>query len=747
MKRKMILLTVLLLLSGFSALGGPEAAPTEGLSDAAEGTPLEAADTWQTVCTSDRLSLSVHARSGSFLLTDRQSGQEWRSVPEGAEQDTVASGVYKMELLSNLVVYGRDLEQNKEFKRNSETASVRKQGASVVLRDNGFTVTYRFPAEGWSIPVRVELREDHLEVTVETAAMAEEQADRYRILSLRLLPYFGAAGLSEEGYFLLPDGSGSLMRFNNGRYLNEEYAVPFYGRDASQSLQVKNTEEQAACLPVYGIRKERGGLLAVVAQGAETGVLHAQPNRSTSEWASVYCEFRLRPSDVFVMDADSGLPQSVTLYYDGEPQTEACQLLLYPLDAEENDYAGMARRLRRYWAETMPSSETASMPGVYVDLYGAVRRKESFLGVPVERTRVLSEVGSAAALLQSLTESGITGVRMRYRSWSSDGLAGKAEKSLSPVRGLGSRKELLALQEQLAAQGGRLYLEAEIQTVDRGGNGVSGFFDISRSLSNAPAYQYEFPLSTGLRKTNGKRGLLVSPAQLPTLSGRLFERAAAEGFSGLSLGTLSHMLYEDYSDAVMATRTRSLGYAEKALAAKTDGAALLADAPNGYVLPAADEAVNLPSGSSRYDVTDESVPFLQLALSGRMAYALSPVNLSADPRDCLLTALETGAGLHYALLTGDPRLVMGTDLNDLTSASAEYWLPILREQYAEASAVWEQVGAAAMYSHERLAEHVTRTLYENGVAVYVNRGAEAATAAGVTVPARGYTVRREGVNP
>lgn len=122
MKRKMILLTVLLLLSGFSALGGPEAAPTEGLSDAAEGTPLEAADTWQTVCTSDRLSLSVHARSGSFLLTDRQSGQEWRSVPEGAEQDTVASGVYKMELLSNLVVYGRDLEQNKEFKRNRVTA-------------------------------------------------------------------------------------------------------------------------------------------------------------------------------------------------------------------------------------------------------------------------------------------------------------------------------------------------------------------------------------------------------------------------------------------------------------------------------------------------------------------------------------------------------------------------------------------------------------------------------------------------
>lgn len=201
----------------------------------------------------------------------------WSSTPEGGKDDTIASGVYKMELLSNLIVYGLDVEQDKEFKRNSETASVRKEGVSVTLAENGFTAVYRFPAEGWTIPVQVALEKDRLSVTMDTAAVIEENPDKYRIASVCLLPYLGAGGLTEEGYILLPDGSGSLMEFNNGKYLGDEYAVPLYGRDASASLQVKYTEEQPAALPVFGFSKAQGGLLAIVSQGAEMGTLHAQP--------------------------------------------------------------------------------------------------------------------------------------------------------------------------------------------------------------------------------------------------------------------------------------------------------------------------------------------------------------------------------------------------------------------------------------------------------------------------------------
>ena len=745
MKVKIVWLSVLaLVLCGVLSIGAAMVEDDDTAVVVTTGTVLAAADEWVSVCANEKFSLQVNGYNGHFVLTDRQGEQTWSSVPSGAEEDTIASGVYKMELLSNLIVYGTDVVGNKEFKRNSETASVRKNEATVYARDNGFTVVYRFPAEGWTIPLQVALEGDHLAVTVNTAAVTEEKPEEYRIASLHLLPYFGAAGLAEEGYILLPDGSGSLMEFNNGKHLSAEYVTPLYGRDISTSLQVKNTVEQVATLPVFGFSKEKGGLLAVVSGGAELGNIHAQPNRRTSEWASAYCAFDLRPSDVFVLDADSGLPQRISMTYDGELQTAACQVKFYPLGAEEKEYSGMARRMRTYLAEWLGKETKASTPGVTIDLYGAVKKRESFLGLPMERTKVLTSVQEADALLTALQNGGAGGIRMRYLSWSKDILARKVEKSLSPVGGLGTVAELLALQSRLEQQGGKLYLDAELQQFYKGGNGVSDFRDVCRSLSNAPAYQYEFSLSTGLRNNNGDRGLLLSPKKLSSLTTRLWERATEWGFSGLSLGSLSSTLFSDYSDSVLATRSRSLTFVEQAMAERPATLSVLADAPNFYALGWTDEIVGLPAVSSRYDVTDRSVPFVQMVYSGLFDYTLGAVNLGTDTQKALLDALEMGAGLRYTLLTRDNRLVLGTQLNFLTGAQAELWVETILRQQAEVAAVWAQTEGTPIRSHTVLAQGVTRTLYENGTAVYVNRNAMDWQGAGVTVPADGYTVRQEG---
>ena len=247
-----------------------------------------------------------------------------------------------------------------------------------------------------------------------------------------------------------------------------------------------------------------------------------------------------------------------------------------------------------------------------------------------------------------------------------------------------------------------------------------------------------------MRKSNGERGLLLSPSKLPDMVNRLLSRAGKAGFTGLSLGSLSGTLYADYSSSVMATRSKFLIYVRRALENKPAGVSLLADFPNLYALAWTDEAVNLPSVSSRYDATDCSVPFLQMVYSGLISYALTPVNLSTDSQVSLLKSLETGAGLHYALLTGDNRTVMGTKLNFLTSADADTWVDIIKDQGTQAAAVWMQTGGSPIYSHATLADGVTRTLYENGTAIYVNRGATDWQENGIRVPADSYTVRQEG---
>ena len=74
----------------------------------------------------------------------------------------------------------------------------------------------------FTIALEYRLADDGIEVSV-PASMIEENGggSLYRI---RLLGYFGAAGADEEGYLVVPNGSGSLIYFNNGKSSVENYS-------------------------------------------------------------------------------------------------------------------------------------------------------------------------------------------------------------------------------------------------------------------------------------------------------------------------------------------------------------------------------------------------------------------------------------------------------------------------------------------------------------------------------------------
>ena len=74
------------------------------------------------------------------------------------------------------------------------------------------------------------------------------------LLTLSLLPYFGAAGEKEEGYMLVPDGSGALIRLNNGKASQGLYQAGLYGDNLTAGRSDVLTEKQAVPLPVNVMR-------------------------------------------------------------------------------------------------------------------------------------------------------------------------------------------------------------------------------------------------------------------------------------------------------------------------------------------------------------------------------------------------------------------------------------------------------------------------------------------------------------
>jgi len=137
----------------------------------------------------------------------------WSNPPE-RDADRIARGIPKMELSAQLIVGYRD-SLERTYTVNSQTGSVNRSGVSVEPINQGIRVIYDFPRDHITIPVEYTLQEDFLEARIVTDEIVEGE-DSF-VASISLLPYFGAGSQDDEGYMLVPDGSGSLIFMNNGK--------------------------------------------------------------------------------------------------------------------------------------------------------------------------------------------------------------------------------------------------------------------------------------------------------------------------------------------------------------------------------------------------------------------------------------------------------------------------------------------------------------------------------------------------
>jgi len=89
-------------------------------------------------------------------------------------------------------------------------------------RDDYFDDASRYPVSGgaerpaFTITLRYALEGNSLVVSVPFDRIAYNHS--YPIVRLDVLPFFGAGGLDDEGYLLVPDGSGAIINFNNGKF-------------------------------------------------------------------------------------------------------------------------------------------------------------------------------------------------------------------------------------------------------------------------------------------------------------------------------------------------------------------------------------------------------------------------------------------------------------------------------------------------------------------------------------------------
>ncbi|MDD6269202.1 MAG: DUF5696 domain-containing protein [Oscillospiraceae bacterium] len=659
-----------------------------------------------------RLAFYVDNDSGEIALEDKKSGYIWRSSPENAEKDTSATNAVIEGLRSELKIECISSEKNNSsFLRSFSGASVK-----VTPEKNGAKVTYDFASAGISLPVTYSLKKDCLEVTADISELKEGSKGKL-VTGLEILGSFGAADSDDEGCFVIPDGSGALIRFNNGKTWAKSYSGTVYGRDiASVPKEAPDTARQVY-FPVYGIVNGNNGIMAVCTEGDANAELKASVSGvSKSSYNICGFDFTLRENDTYYMAGDDGTALSV--YEKGNIKTDRICLRYYPVeDTGEKgiDWLDIAAAYRDYLTEEMNVSASAEIkPELYIDLYGGTEKKASFLGFPYTKKTALTDSVKALRIIEAMKNAGAENLVVSYKKWTDEGIKNMVDTRAEPSSVIDEEgfRSLL----EYARQENILIYPAVSSFQFRKGGGYSVSDNAAVRLSGEYARIYPYDPASGLQKKEKDPFFLLSPGDYEDMFHELSENCIGQGIKNISVSDMASVLYSDFGGS-SASRKEACEYLVSGCAELEDSMeSILADTANAYALPYVNRINSVPLSSGGYDIFDENIPFYQAVLHGVKSFSSEPVNADSCSREMILRATAAGCDLHYVMTGEKTSVLKGTELDELYYTYYDDWTEQAVQSYKFSEKILSSVSGQHITGYREENGRIF-TLYEDGTEI------------------------------
>ncbi|WP_128655484.1 DUF5696 domain-containing protein [Paenibacillus sp. 598K] len=595
--------------------------------------------------------------------------------------------------------------------------------------------------QGVRVPLAYQIEDDELRVSISGEGL--QYPASMHIQSISLLPFFGASGQEDEGYIVVPDGSGSLIRFNNGRTYAAPYRTLLYGGDGAISQLANRQQAMEARLPVFGMSYGDRGFMGIIESGDAVAAVEADVSGRLNAYNNVYPTFTIYNYEEVTLS--NGWRSSTIKRFQQEPFRGDIAVRYQFLEEDRNGYPDMAASYRDYLVRTTGMAPLEDDTGVpfYVELIGGIPKQKFFLGIPYQAYEPLTTFEQAAEILGQMQDAGIDNIKLRYTGWFNNGIHHNTPSGIKVDRKLGGSKGLRELQAVAEAADVALYPDASFQEAAPRARGFSRSSQASRFISNKVAAVYPYATATYGQDLDADPGYIVSPKALPSIVDGFIADYRRTGLTGLSLRDFGSELNGDYNRAGVIDREAAKGIVREQLARLGEAAEeLLIEGGNAYAAPYARHIVDAPMTSSGFNITDESIPLFQLVYHGYVSYAGTPWNLAdnQDARINFLQALESGAGLHYTWFHAEASAIKMTGFDHYYSADYRSWLDEAARQYRELDEAIGDVSGQPIVDHRRVAEGVYKTTYDGGKTVVVNYNDAAVEVDGVRIDAMDYGI-------
>ncbi|MCL2190196.1 MAG: DUF5696 domain-containing protein [Defluviitaleaceae bacterium] len=631
-----------------------------------------------------------------------------------------------------------------------ETAQEIFYGAGYTYEDwhadqDHFNVETTINRASFNITMRFELHNNEMIVRIPFDEITYHPS--FMPTNLTVMPYFGAARATEEGYLFVPDGSGSVIFFDSKRYNQNAFESRMYGWDEA-IMRTMLIRDNRSPYPVFGIYKNGATFAAIIEEGASYASIRAEVAGMRAPYNRVFPFFRMLHGATLDV---AGRADTALMMHEWELPAGESIVIRYVITPTAG-YVGMAEAYREFLQARYPwlSQRVQEPVHAMVEILGGALSPQHILGFPVDRPAALTTFDQTTEMIETLTAFGWENLHVKMRGAHNRSIDHRVPSGLNLISQLGNRRAFNNMNDTIQRLGHTFYLEGDfmfmrdITTFD----GFRPSRDAARQANRQRAEHTGFsptyfgPLGTG--SVLAAPVVIARPEVTINLIRNFVGEAADIGVNNMAFRCIASALSGDFHEDRHVSREASMNMRTDLLAdLQQGGTGIWLNYGFAYAVPFADVITRMPLDDQGFGITDMHVPFFQIALHGLVPFAGAPLNLAEDYSLHLLRSIESGASLFFSFKHVPTRDLQVTRYLRYFANEFDRWVHVANDLYQSYVQNFGHLYNQFIVDHQILCRRgVTVTVYEDGTRVYVNTTMADFTEGSVTIPAGRYVVVR-----
>ncbi len=499
-----------------------------------------------------------------------------------------------------------------------------------------------------------------------------------------------------EGYTLIPDGSGALVKNIAHTQKFDAIKLEVYGENKSTNensttQQSNYNDDFYASMPVFGMSKPNDGFVSFTTEGDAYMSINAEPyGNGNISYTRGYASYNYNNYFSQILN-DNGA--SVSAVQENRYNYDVVNTINF-LDGDVS-YLGMADSYANYLSSNDLILKSKNINGdipLHIDFVMA-DSKEAVFGYS---TVVVTSVSQVDTILNELIESGITNINASLLGFEDGGITLASKTKVSYSSNIGKEKDIKNLITKYAAKGIDIsctfdYYEINSEVINSYGNAtkhLNGVYTTEQQINNT--------VFKDIMYLRPDKAYSYANSTLPSFISKT--NSSSITLSGITNNKISHYTNEVESD---------LNYYENILKLSSDKANVNAVTPNSYLYPYVTRYLNANPFNSNFVIASEVVPFVSYLLSPYMEVYADYANFSFSKQEDILRMIDFNMFPSFLLSYESSHLLADTNSNRFFST-----------QYSSNSSVVSNVynGVNDILSEVSNLTWIDRTV-ENGLVV------------------------------